>query len=45
MYDGLPVLIVQNWSDITQELLDNFIPKYTNIERIKMEYWINIFTM
>jgi hypothetical protein len=45
LYDGLPVLIVQNWSDITQELLDTFIPKYTNIERIKMEYWINIFTM
>lgn len=45
MYDGLPVLIVQNWTDVTQELLDTFIPKYTNIERIKMEYWINIFTM
>jgi len=43
MYDGLPVLIVNNWSDITQNLLDNFKPEYRNIEKIYMKYWINKF--
>jgi len=41
LYDGLPVLIVNKWSDITQQLLDNFKPSYKNMEKIKIKYWIN----
>ena len=43
MYDGLPVLIVNDWSDITAELLDTFKPNYKNIEKIYMTYWIDEF--
>jgi len=43
LYDGLPVLIVNNWSDITQKLLDNYKPNYNNIEKIKFQYWIDKF--
>jgi hypothetical protein len=43
LYNGLPVLIVKNWSDINQDLLDKFIPDYNNIEKIKMKYWIDKF--
>lgn len=43
LYDGLPVLIVEDWSDINQELLDTFKPDYKNIEKIKMKYWIDKF--
>jgi len=43
MYTGLPVLIVNDWSDITQELLDNFTPEYYNMEKIYIKYWIDLF--
>ena len=43
MYEGLPVLIVNEWSDITQELLDDFKPNYTNIKKIYLQYWIDLF--
>lgn len=39
MFDGLPVLIVKKWSDITQELLDTFNPQ-TNLEKLNTIYWI-----
>jgi hypothetical protein len=45
MYKGLSVLIVNDWSDITQELLDNFKPESTNIKKIYLEYWIEQFNM
>lgn len=45
MYEGLPVLIVNDWSDVTQDLLDNFKPDYTNIKKIYLDYWINLFNM
>jgi len=43
IYDGLPVLIVDNWSDLNQKLLDDFKPNYSNIDKIYMKYWINLF--
>lgn len=43
MYDGLPVLIVDNWTDINQKLLDEYNPNYEKIEKIYMKYWINLF--
>jgi hypothetical protein len=33
MFEGLPVLIVKNWSDVTQELLNTFVPQ-TNLEKL-----------
>jgi hypothetical protein len=39
MFDGLPVLIVKNWSDVTQELLDTFVPQ-TNLEKLHTSYWL-----
>jgi hypothetical protein len=42
MYYGLPVLIVSDWSDITQELLDNFKPTNYNNKKLYMKYWIDL---
>jgi hypothetical protein len=45
LYDDLPVFIVDDWIDITEELLfktiDDFSNKKFNLEKITMEYWIN----
>jgi len=43
LYEGLPVLIVDNWSDITQDLLDNFNPDYRSVDKLYMKYWIDLF--
>jgi len=43
LYEGLPVLIVNKWTDVTKELLDNYKPNYNNIEKIKIQYWIDKF--
>jgi hypothetical protein len=39
MFEGLPVLIVNEWSEITQELMDSFVPNYLEIEKLKLDYW------
>ena len=45
MFEDLPVLIVNNWSDITQELLDNtiqdFKTKTFNYDKLKLSYWVS----
>lgn len=45
LYDDLPVLIVNEWHDITEELLyktiDIFSKKQFNMEKITMKYWID----
>lgn len=45
VYDGLPVLIVDNWSDITIQLLENtiidFKDKVFSMEKLSLEYWMN----
>jgi hypothetical protein len=41
LFNGLPILIVKNWSDITQDLLDSYTPDYSNIDKITFEYWKN----
>lgn len=45
LYEGLPVLIVNDWSDITQELLINTVNEFKNkefnYERITAKYWLN----
>jgi len=45
LYDELPVLIVNNWSDITKELLEDTIEKFKgmtfNYEKTKLKYWMD----
>ena len=44
LYDDLPILIVKEWSDVTQELLNKTIEEYKtkqfNLEKLKLNYWI-----
>jgi len=45
LYDELPVLIVNNWYDIDEELLKNTIEKFKNkkfnYDKLKLDYWVN----
>jgi len=45
LYEGLPVLIVKNWSDINKELLDNTIEEFSkksfNYDRLLLRYWVD----
>jgi len=44
MFEDLPVLIVNEWSDITKELLDNtiieFQTKTFNYDKLTLQYWV-----
>ena len=40
LFEGLPVLIVNSWSEITRELLDSFVPDTSRMEKTTMAYWI-----
>jgi len=46
LYDGFPVLIVNDWSDITRELLYSTVEKYKgmifNYDKLTLEYWLNL---
>lgn len=43
LFDDLPVLIVNDWSELTQELLNETIKKFSNktfnINKLTLEYW------
>ena len=43
MFENLPVLIVNEWTDITQELLNNTIQEFQsqqfNYEKLTIQYW------
>jgi len=45
MMDGLPVLFVNEWNEITPALLDNTINEFKNKEfnydKLKLSYWLN----
>ena len=48
LYDGLPVVIIKDWSEITSENMDTWLAKYgdafTNIsyrEKLTHKYWFN----
>jgi hypothetical protein len=43
LFEGLPVLIVKEWSDITQELLDTFKGNNSQIQKLELSYWIQEF--
>lgn len=43
LYEGLPVLIVKSWKDVTRELLENTIAEYRDkefaMEKLTLKYW------
>lgn len=45
LYDGLPVLIVKEWSEITTTLLQDTIIEFNNknfsLEKLTLKYWVN----
>ena len=45
LYDELPVLIVEDWSDITQELLEETVKVFKeqkfNYEKLTLKYWMD----
>jgi hypothetical protein len=47
VYNDLPILVVDNWSDITQQLLYNTIREFKNrqfnYDKLKLSYWVNLF--
>lgn len=46
LFEGLPVLFVNDWKDIDQQLLDDTIEKFKNMtfnyDKLTMAYWKNI---
>jgi hypothetical protein len=45
LFDELPVLIVDEWSDISQELLDSTVESFSmrqfNYKKLELSYWMN----
>lgn len=45
LFEDLPVLIVNEWSEVTEELLNSTIEKFKHIhfnyDKLKLSYWIN----
>jgi hypothetical protein len=45
LYDNLPVLILNDWSDLTEELMIDTINKFKNIkfnyEKLTIKYWLS----
>lgn len=46
LYNGLPVLIVNEWEDLSKELLqttmNDFKNKHFSLEKLTLNYWINL---
>ena len=46
VYEDLPILLVNEWEDITEALLNETLLSYStkqfNYEKIKMDYWVQI---
>lgn len=42
-WDGVPILQVNDFSDITQEILNNFINKEFTLDKLNIEYWTKQF--
>ena len=45
MFDGLPVLIVNDWREVNQQLLNETISNFKeinfNFDKINLSYWVN----
>ena len=48
MFEDLPVLIVKEWEDVTEELLQQtikiFKDKYINYNKLSLKYWVDQFS-
>jgi len=48
LYEDLPVLIVDDWSDINKDLLNSTIEMFKrknfNYDKLKLDYWMNLIT-
>ena len=46
IYEDLPVLLVDEWTDINESLLnktlDEFKDKQFNYDKLKMDYWVKL---
>lgn len=46
LYDNLPVLIIKDWSDVTESLLTDTIQEYKyrdfNYNKLNLKYWVDI---
>jgi hypothetical protein len=46
LYDDLPVLIVKDWKDITEDMLKNTIELFSKqdfkMEKLTLDYWKNL---
>ena len=41
LYKDLPIIIVEDWTDVNEELLENY--KYNkNLEKVKLNYWVDL---
>ena len=41
VYEGLPIILVHSWSEVTRELLDSYeYPKTLQLEKLSVDYWI-----
>jgi hypothetical protein len=47
LYEDLPVLIVENWSDVTYELLNKTLEEFSikefKYEKLELNYWMKLF--
>jgi hypothetical protein len=45
MFEGLPVLIVKQWSDVTKELMERTVEEYKTrefkMEKLLLSYWMD----
>jgi hypothetical protein len=41
MYAGLPVLIVRDWNEVTQERLTSFVPDRSALHKLTLTHWNN----
>jgi hypothetical protein len=41
LFEDLPVLIVNSWTDVTQDLLNQTIHKKFKLEKMKLQYWMD----
>lgn len=40
LFEGLPVMIVNDWSEVTREKLDSFVPDTGQLQKLQFEYWV-----
>jgi hypothetical protein len=43
MFEDLPVLMIDKWSDLTREMLDSFKHEKINYNKFFLKYWVNQF--